>query len=56
MNCLETQRGQISHTTESAECFNNYFTNIGPDIAKNTDNGDKNVNDYIKTTTSSFNF
>jgi tRNA A37 threonylcarbamoyladenosine modification protein TsaB len=35
INCLETQRGQISHhATELAECLNNYFTNIGPDIAK----------------------
>ena len=56
INCLETQRGQISHPTELAECFNNYFTNIGPDIAKNIDNGDRNFKDYITTTTSSFNF
>ncbi|CAB4024457.1 Hypothetical predicted protein, partial [Paramuricea clavata] len=56
INCLETQRGQISHPTELAKCFNNYFTNIGPDIAKNIDNGDRNFKDYITTTTSSFNF
>ncbi|CAB4036522.1 Hypothetical predicted protein, partial [Paramuricea clavata] len=49
-------RGQISQPTELAECFNNYFTNIGPDIAKNIDNGDRNFKDYITTTTSSFNF
>ena len=42
--------------SELAECFNNYFTNIGPDIAKNIDNGDRNFKDYITTTTSSFNF
>jgi hypothetical protein len=56
INCLETQRGQISHPKEFAECFNNYFTNIGPDMAKNIDNGDRNFKDYITTTTSSFNF
>jgi hypothetical protein len=50
---VETQRGQIS---QLAECFNNYFTNIGPDIAKNIDNGDRNLKDYITTTISSFNF
>ena len=56
INCLETQRGQISHPKELAECFNNYFTNIGPDIAKNIENGDRNFKDYITITTSSFNF
>ncbi len=56
INCLETQRGQISHPAELAECFNNYFTDIGPDIAKNIDSGDRNFKDYITTTSSSFNF
>ena len=56
INCLETQRGQISHPVELAECFNNYFTDIGPDIAKNIDSGDRNFKDYITTTSSSFNF
>jgi hypothetical protein len=55
-NCLETRRGQISHPAELAECFNNYFPNIGPDIAKNIDTGDLNFKDYIATISDSFNF
>ena len=54
INGLKTQTGQISHPTELAECFNNHFTNIGLDIAKNIDIGDRNFKDYITTTTSSF--
>ncbi len=39
-----------------AECFSEYFTNIGPDIAKTIDTGDRNFMNYMHTTTSSFTF
>jgi hypothetical protein len=41
------QSRQISNLIELAECFNNYFTDIGPNIAKTIDNSDRNLTDYI---------
>jgi hypothetical protein len=46
----------ISDPTELAECFNDYFTNVGPDIAKTIDNSDINFTDYITRATSNFKF
>ena len=33
INAVKTQNGEISDPTELAECFNDYFINVGPDIA-----------------------
>jgi hypothetical protein len=33
----DPQSRQISNPIELAECFNNYFTDIGPNIAKTID-------------------
>ena len=54
INSIKTQNGEISDSTELAECFNDYFTNVGPDIAKTIDNCDGDFTDCIthKTTSS----
>ena len=56
INSVKTQNGEISDPTELAECFNDYFTNVGPDIAKTIDNSDINFTDYITRATSNFKF
>ena len=55
-NADKTQNKEISDPTELAECFNDYFINVGPDIAKTTDKGDRNFIDYITKATSKLNF
>ncbi len=49
INCINYETHQISNPNELAECFNNYFTNIGPEIAHSIDSSDVNFRDkYIK--------
>ncbi|CAB4029658.1 RNA-directed DNA polymerase from transposon BS, partial [Paramuricea clavata] len=48
--------GEITDPNELAESFNDYFTNIGPDIAKTIDKDDRNFTDYITRVTSNFKF
>ena len=55
-NADKTQNKEISDPTELAECFNDYFIDVGPDIAKTTDKGDRNFMDYITKATSKLNF
>ena len=47
INAVKTQNGEISDPTELAECFNNYFINVGPDIGKTIDKSDRNFMGYI---------
>ncbi|CAB3992421.1 Hypothetical predicted protein, partial [Paramuricea clavata] len=56
INSVKTQNGEITDPNELAESFNDYFTNIGPDIAKTIDKGDRNFTDYITRVTSNFKF
>ena len=56
IHALKTQNGDISDPTELAECFNDYFINVGPDIAKTIDKNDRNFTDYISKATSKLNF
>ena len=56
INAVKTQNGEISDPTELAECFNNYFINVGPDIAKTIDKSDRNFMGYITKATSKLNF
>ena len=52
----KTQNGEISDPTELAECFNDYFINVGPDIAKTIDKSVRDFMDYITKATSKLNF
>ena len=56
INAVKTQNEEISDPTELAECFNDYFMNVGPDIAKTVDKSDRNLMDYIAKATSKLNF
>ena len=56
INTVKTQNGEISDPTELAECFNDYFINVGPDIAKTIDKSDRNFMGYITKATSKLNF
>ena len=56
INCIETQIGEINNPSELADCFNDYFTNIGSDIAKSMPNSDRNFTDYLSKATSNFKF
>ena len=56
INAVKTQNGEISDPTELAECFNDYFINVGPDIAKIIDKSDRNFMGYITKATSKLNF
>ena len=38
INPIKTQNGKISDPAKLTECFNDYFTNVGPNIAKTIDN------------------
>ena len=40
INAVKTQNVEISDPIQLAECFNDYFINVGPDIAKTIDKGD----------------
>ena len=46
----------MSDPTELAECFNDYFINVGPDIAKTIDKRDRSFMGYVTTTTSKLHF
>ena len=50
INCINSQSGQITCSNELAESFNNYFTNIGPNIANTIENSDVNFMDYLNDT------
>ena len=56
IKAVKTHNGDISVPTELAECFSNYFINVGPDIAKTIDKSDRNFMDFITTATSKLNF
>ena len=55
-NAVKTQNVEISDPTQLAECFNDYFINVGPDIAKTIDKSDRNFMDYITKAISKLNF
>ena len=52
MKAVKTWNGGISDPTELVECFNDYFINVGPDIAKTIDKSGRSFIDYITATTS----
>ncbi len=56
INCINYETHQISNPNELAECFNNYFTSIGPEIANGIDSSDVNFSDNIMNISSRFNF
>ena len=56
INCINYKTHQISNPNELAECFNNYFTNIGPEIANSIDSSDVNFRGNIMSISSRFNF
>ena len=56
IKAVKTQNGDISDPTELAECFSDYFINVGPDIAKTIDKSDRNFMDFITTATTKLNF
>ena len=56
INCVKTQIGDINNPSELADCFNDYFTNIGSDIAKSIPSSDGNFTDYLSKATSKFKF
>ena len=56
INCIESLIGEINNPSELANCFNDYFTNIGSDIAKNIPNSDRNFTDYLSEAVNNFKF
>ena len=56
INCINYETHQISYPNELAECFNNYFTNIGPEIANSIDSSDVYFRENIMNISSRFNF
>ena len=45
---LEVENETITDPKEIASCFNNYFTNIGPNLAQNIEATPISPNDYLK--------
>ena len=52
---IQSNNGLISTPEEIAECFIDYFTDIGPKIAE-TINGGHNFENYVKKAKSNFKF
>ena len=53
---IESVNGLITNPTEISECFNNYFADIGPKISEAIDNGKHKFDDYVRKSTTTFQF
>ena len=53
---IKSDNGLISDTSEISECFNNYLADIGPKISEAIENGKHKFDDYVRKSTTTFQF